>query len=194
VRIVSAPEAEVPPELRAQVRRLQRQAWPGGPESADAGPADADPVHDPALRPLSLLLVEDGRVLAALDVLSKEIAHRGRRYAASGLSTVVTDEAVRGRGHGSRIVAAARDAIAASGADLGIFTCDPPLQGFYERAGWQALPGTVLVGGTPEAPFPSDLLDKVTLARFFSERARSHADTFAGCRIELYPGEIDRLW
>jgi GNAT superfamily N-acetyltransferase len=189
VTIVSAPEADVPPELRAQVRRLQRQAWPGDPE-----PGSTASIHDPALRPLSLLLVEDGRVLAALDILSKEIAHRGLRYAAAGLSTVVTDKALRGRGHGSRIVAAARDAIAASGADLGIFTCDLRLRGFYERSGWQALPGTVLVGGTPDAPFPSALLEKVTMARFFSERARSGADTFVGCRVELYPGEIDRLW
>ena len=56
------------------------------------------------------------------------------------------------------------------------------------------LPGTVLVGGTPEAPFPSDQFDKVTMARFFSPHARTLADTFVGCRIELYPGEIDKLW
>jgi aminoglycoside 2'-N-acetyltransferase I len=189
VRIVSCPEAEVPPELRTQVLALQRQAWP-----YDDEPPGPGPTHDPALRPLSMLLLDDGRVLSALDILSKEITHQGRRFAASGLSTVVTDEGLRGRGYGLRLVEAAREAIAASGADLGIFTCDLPLQAFYERAGWELLPGTVLVGGTPEAPFPSDQFEKVTMARFFSPRARQYAETFVGCRVELYPGEIDKLW
>jgi GNAT superfamily N-acetyltransferase len=169
---------------------LQDEAWP--PER----PSGPEPWHDPALRPLSMLLVEDGRVLAALDVLSKELAHRGERYAASGLSAVVTRRAERRRGHGTRLVRAARERIESSGADLGIFTCDRHLQGFYERAGWELQPGTVLVGGTPDDPFPSDRegFDKVTLAAFFTPRARAHAGEFVGCRVELYPGTIDRLW
>jgi aminoglycoside 2'-N-acetyltransferase I len=52
----------------------------------------------------------------------------------------------------------------------------------------------VLVGGTPAAPFPSDQWDKVTLASFFSPRAREAAERFAGARIGLYPGAIDKLW
>lgn len=186
--ILSLAEAEVPQQLRDQVARLQSHAWP-----TDEAPTPG-PVHDPALRPVTMLLVEDGRVLSALDILSKRIQHGGQRYDASGLSTVVTDESLRGRGHGRRLVIAAREAIAASGADLGIFTCDPPLQAFYESCGWMVLAGTVLIGGTPEAPLPSDRLGKVTLAGFFSEKAQHHAGSFAGARLELYPGEIDRLW
>jgi GNAT superfamily N-acetyltransferase len=178
----------VPRRLRIQVLALQRSEWPGGGEGGE------ETAHDPALRPLSMLLVADGRVLSALDILSKEIVHADERYAASGLSTVVTAEAERGRGHGRRLVTAARAAIEASGADVGIFTCDLPLQRFYERCGWAVLPGAVLVGGTREAPFPSDRFEKVTMASFFSPRAREHAAAFASCRIELYPGEIDRLW
>jgi GNAT superfamily N-acetyltransferase len=188
MQIVSFPEADVPPELRGQVRTLHRQAWPGFEQEPDG------PVHDPALRPLSMLLLDGERVLSSLDILSKEISHRGHRFAASGLSTVVTDEAHRGKGHGTRLVEAAREAIERSGADLGIFTCDTPLQAFYERAGWELLAGTVLVGGTRAAPFPSDRFDKVTMARFFSTRALALAETFLSSRIELYPGEIDRLW
>lgn len=70
-----------------------------------------------------------------------------RRYRAGGLSTVVTDREARGRGHGSRRVAAARQAMAAGDLDLGLFTCDRPLQEFYERAGWELLAGAVLIGG-----------------------------------------------
>jgi len=143
-----------------------------------------------------MLLVDGGIVLAALDVLSKVIVHAGRRYRAGGLSTVVTRPEARGRGHGRYLVTAARTAMAAKDLDLGLFTCDRPLQPFYERAGWQALAGTVLVGGTRLSPFPSDQpgFDKVTMADFFSHEARRHRSSFQHARIELYPGEIDKLW
>jgi GNAT superfamily N-acetyltransferase len=180
---------DLPEALLEQIRVLDQQAWPG-----DAAAPFRNPRHDPALRPVSMTLVADGRVLAALDILSKEIEHGGARYAASGLSTVATDEAVRGRGHGRRLVSAAREAIAASGADLGIFTCDRPLGAFYESAGWAVVPGAVLVGGTPDDPFPSDRWDKVTLAAFFSAKAQRGAAGFVNSRIALYPGSIDRLW
>ncbi len=192
MHIVSFPIAEVPRDLSVQVLALHAQAWPEDEASGASG--EPGLWHDPALRPVSMLLVDDGRVLAALDILSKEITHRGRRYAASGLSSVVTDEAERGKGYGRRLVIAGRDAIRDSGADLGIFTCDRPLQRVYESAGWQVLPGAVLVGGTPDAPFPSDRFDKVVLAGFFSPKARQHAETFSHSRIGLYPGNKDKLW
>jgi aminoglycoside 2'-N-acetyltransferase I len=187
-QILTYAQDELPAVLRDQVLALHQQAWPS------FGDREPGPLHDPLLDPVAMLLVADGRVLAALHILSKRIEHAGSTYAASGLSTVVTDEAERGRGYGRRLVVAARDAIAASGADLGIFTCDRPLGPFYESAGWTILPGTVLVGGTPAAPFPSDQWDKVTLAAFFSERARRAAGRFAGVRIALYPGAFDKLW
>ena len=188
MQIVSFPEAEVPLELRSQARLVRNQVWP------DLEGAGTGPIHDPALCPVSMLLLTGGRVVSTLDVLSKEITHGGHRYGASGLSTVATDQAHRGKGYARALVEAGRDAVAASGADLGIFTCDLPLQRFYECAGWEALPGTVLVGGTREAPFPSDQFEKVTMARFFSPLAREAAETFVGARIALYPGEIDKLW
>jgi GNAT superfamily N-acetyltransferase len=189
-RILTFPEAEVPRDLRLQVVALQAQAW------GTDGPSGPEPHHDPALYPLSVLLVDGERVLAALDILSKDLMHQGETYAASGLSTVVTDRAERRQGHGTWVVRSARELLEARGIDLGIFTCDRPLRMFYERAGWLHLPGTVLVGGTRESPFPSDRsgFDKVTMATFVSARARANADGFIGSRIELYPGEIDRLW
>ncbi|MEV0372937.1 GNAT family N-acetyltransferase [Streptomyces sp. NPDC050636] len=216
---MSFPEAATPPQLRAQVRDLQQEAWPSTAPAGHGG-AQLTHDHDPALQPLSMLLVANGTVLAALDILSKPIVHAGRRYRAGGLSTVVTRQAARGQGYGRRLVTAAHDAMAASGLDLdldrhrhrhrhldlgldldldwdlGVFTCDRPLQSFYESAGWHRLPGTVLTGGTPQNPFPSDQpgFDKVTMADFFSDRARKERLAFHHTRIELFPGEIDKLW
>ncbi|QEV56545.1 GNAT family N-acetyltransferase [Streptomyces platensis] len=189
--IMTFPEPETPPALRTQVSELRDEAWP--PDSASAPGTFA---HDPALRPVSMLLVDGATVLAALDILSKEIVHAGQRYRAAGLSTVVTRGTARGKGHGHRLVTAARAAMATMGLDIGLFTCDRPLQPFYEGAGWQWLPGAVLIGGTPRAPLPSDRpgFDKVTMAGFFSPLGRDHRSSFPHSRIELYPGEIDRLW
>jgi aminoglycoside 2'-N-acetyltransferase I len=94
-------------------------------------------------------------------------------------------------------VTAARDRMMLTpGLDPGMFTCDRPLQRFYESAGWQLLTGTVLIGGTPGAPFPSDQpgFDKVTMGDSFSAAARRQHGLFLGTRIGLYPGEIDKLW
>ncbi|MFI5533595.1 GNAT family N-acetyltransferase [Kitasatospora sp. NPDC051853] len=185
--LLSFPEAEVPAELRCQVWQLQEAAWPSG--EPDPGSS-----HDPALAPESLLLVDGGRVLAALDLLTKEIGHDGGRYLARGLSCVVTDPAERGRGHGGRLVRAALEAVRASGADLGVFSCDRPLRGFYRAAGWRELPGAVLVGGTARDPFPTDWpgFDKVVMADLCTGRAR--AAEWEHRRIALHPGTVDRLW
>ncbi|MGH3416724.1 MAG: GNAT family N-acetyltransferase [Actinocrinis sp.] len=195
MQIVSFPEADTPPELRAQALALQAEAWPS------LGAPEREPGHDPLLHPLSMLLVEDGRVLATLDILSKEIVHAGRRLTAGGLSTVVTCEGLRGKGLGRQLVTAARELMAGHTSafrrlDVGLFTCDRPLLGFYERAGWQLLPGTVLVGGTPAEPFPSDQpgFDKVTLGGFFTRAGREARASFPHARVALYPGEIDKLW
>lgn len=85
---------------------------------------------------------------------------------------MVTGERWRGKGYGRALARASLTMMQERGADIGIFTCDRHLQGFYEGAGWEHLPGTVLVGGTPEDPFPSDRFDKVTMASFFSAKGR----------------------
>jgi aminoglycoside 2'-N-acetyltransferase I len=189
MRVVTYREGEVPHELRAQMVAFQDQAWPSDE------PSDLAPWHDPSLDPVSLLLVDDeDRVLSALDILSKDIRHKGQTFAASGISATVTDESLRGMGYGRRVAEAAREIMETRGADLGIFTCDTYLLRSYEGAGWKHLPGTVLIGGTLEEPFPSDQFDKVTLGRFFSSKAKDAEEDFVGARIELYPGAIDKLW
>ena len=187
MRFASYPEHAVPRELRAQMIALQEQAWPSS--------GDLAPWHDSSLHPVSVLLVDDDdRVLAALDILSKPISHAGETFEASGISALVTDVRARGKGYGRALAHASLTMMREAGADLGIFTCDRGLQGFYEGAGWQYLPGAVLVGGTREAPFPSDQFDKVTMGSFFSAKAKGARERFVETRIDLYPGDIDKLW
>jgi aminoglycoside 2'-N-acetyltransferase I len=183
--ILTFPEAEVPDELRKQVLAIH---------AADLARREPVGPHDPALRPVTVLLLSGGRVISALDILSKEIGHAGARFAASGLSRVVTRADARRLGYGRRLVVAARATMAEGGADLGIFTADAPLRHFYESCGWPVLAGCVLLGGTPERPFPSDQFDKLTFAAFFTAHARRHAQAFSFSRVRLYSGAIDRLW
>ncbi|MCJ1677596.1 GNAT family N-acetyltransferase [Streptomyces sp. APSN-46.1] len=187
MRVVGYAEAELPAALAEQVAALEAEAWPG-----------ASPGHDPALSPRALLLLDgDGAVAASLALLFKDIRHQGRTYRAAGLSAVVTRTASRGRGCGARLVAAARRELAAvPGLDLVLFSCDRPLAPFYESAGFTRLPGAVLVGGTPEEPLSTDEpgFDKEVLADFLGQAVEPGAAAFAGTRIALYSGLIDRLW
>jgi GNAT superfamily N-acetyltransferase len=200
-QILAYPEAGVPDALRAQVLALQAEAF-GGEVPGDDVPAGLrpalGPVHDPALFPVSMLLVTGGasqpRVLSALDVLAKRIVHAGQEWAVTGLSTVVTAASERGKGYGRTLVEAAREAMAVGGADLALFTCDADLVGFYTGCGFVVLDDAIVVGGTPQDPLRSDSLGKVTLARFCTDRARACAAAFEHCAIELYPGTVDRLW
>ena len=109
------------------------------------------------------------------------------------MSGVLTVPAFRGKGYGERVVRAATAFMEQDGADIGLFTCDPPLRTFYERCGWTLLEGASLVGGTRTRPFPSDTLGKITFARFFSARAQAHRNDFVGAAIWLELREGD-LW
>ncbi|HPW56300.1 MAG TPA: GNAT family N-acetyltransferase [Thermoanaerobaculaceae bacterium] len=147
--IVSA-VGDLPESLATQARKIQEQAWPPAPGDAISGP-------DPGLEPVFMVLLdEDHDVVATLFVLRKRITRAGRGWYAGELSAVATRADLRGQGLGHELVVGAREEMASMGLDLGIFTCDRPLREFHQRAGWEELPGTVLVGGTPQEPFASD--------------------------------------
>lgn len=185
-RVLSYAADALPEALAAQVAALEATAWPG-----------SSPGHDPALRPRVMLLTDGGgTVAAALTLLHKEVRLGGRTYRAAGLSGVVTRPELRGRGLGGRLVAAARAALADSAVDVALFSCDRPLAPFYEAAGFEVLPGTVLVGGTPADPLASDApgFDKAVPAAFFADPDGRVRAAFTGVRVPLYPGTVDRLW
>ena len=71
MEVLTFDEAAAPAELRAQVVALQRTVAPGITRDITRV------THDQSLQPVTVALVDDGRVVASLDVLSKELVHAG---------------------------------------------------------------------------------------------------------------------
>ncbi|MFC6593631.1 GNAT family N-acetyltransferase [Kitasatospora paranensis] len=180
VRILSFPEKSVPRDLRRQVRDLQNEAWPPG--DGDPVPAVDAPVHDPLLRPRSMLLVDGDTVLAALDILSTSIVHAGRR----------ADADTAGTWWRQRAKPCARPAASTSVSSPATAPCGRstrvPAGSTSPAPSWSAAP--------PTPPFASDRpgFDKVVMAAHFTLHGRLTPATFRSARIELHPGVIDRLW
>lgn len=169
--------------LRRDIALLQHRVAP------IAGPPPADPIppeHDPMLDALSFYLMADGRVVSYAAVVHKQIEHEDETFWIAGLSCVATDPDYQGRGLGSRAVGAATRYIEHSTIDIGIFTCDPPLAGFYARAGaWPVAPGVILIGSYHEGALSSISLRKVVLMRLFSAKAQGAAARLRQTTINL---------
>lgn len=157
--------------LRYEIALLQHRVAPTAvPPPGDSIP----PEHDPSLDALSFYLVANNRVVSYAAVVHKQIQHGPETFWIAGLSCVATDPAYQGRGLGTRIVGAATRYIEQSTTDIGIFTCDPALAGFYARAGaWPVAPDVVVIGSRHEGALSSISLQKVVLMRLFSAKARA---------------------
>jgi GNAT superfamily N-acetyltransferase len=190
IEVIACLEEELPDDLRRQTVEALRDEWPG---AFSGEKADRTQLNDPALHAMIFLLLVDSHLASHLSVQRKTIVHRGETYKAYGLSGVLTVPTFRGKGYGEWVVRAATAFMEQDGADIGLFTCDPPLRAFYERCGWTMLEGASLVGGTRARPFPSDTLGKITFARFFSDRAQARRNDFADTAIWLELREGD-LW
>lgn len=184
------PQDEVPPPLKTQVLMILEHPWPSGRTVEERL---TKPLHDPRSSPVCMLLVEEREVLSYLAVSTRAIEHAAVRYLASGLGSVATHPDHLRRGHGARLVSAAKARIEASDADFGIFTCDPPLVPFYTGQGWTWMPSTVVIGGTRAQPFRADGLGKHTLMTFCSDQARAHQGDFENADVYLDLREGD-LW
>jgi GNAT superfamily N-acetyltransferase len=190
IEIIVCPEAELSHDLRMQTLAALLDEWPGAFSGAKEGRTQ---LNDPALHAMIFSLVVDGHLASHVSVPRKTIVHRGEPYKAYGLSGVLTVPEFRGKGYGEQVVRAATAFMKQDRADIGLFTCDPPLGPFYERCGWTLLEGASLVGGTRAKPFPGDALGKITFGRLFSARAQARRNDFIGAAIWLDLREGD-LW
>jgi GNAT superfamily N-acetyltransferase len=190
IEIIACPEEELSDHLRSQTLSALRAEWPS---AFSAAPVESTQLNDPALHAMIFSLVVDGHLASHASVPWKMIEHRGEAYTACALSGVLTLPSFRDKGYGEQLVRAATAFMEQDGADVGLFTCDPPLRTFYERCGWSLLEGAWLVGGTRARPFPSDTLGKLTFGRFISRRGQARKNDFAGTPIWLELREGD-LW
>jgi GNAT superfamily N-acetyltransferase len=169
--------------LRREIAWLQHRA---APELSPPPGNSIAPEHDPALDALSFYLRLDERVVSYAAVVHVPIVHASEPYLVAGLSCVATDPAYQRRGLGSRVVAAATRAILDSTADIGLFTCDPPLVAFYARAGdWRPAPGIILLGNRLPGALSSTTLGKAVLMRLVSARAQAAAASLETATISL---------
>jgi GNAT superfamily N-acetyltransferase len=182
-RVVEIPYTRAGTRLRAEFDRLQRRA--NGEPALPAG-APLEPLHDQALGARCFYVRAAGRLASYAAVVRTTARIDGDAWAVAGLSCVATDPEWRRRGLGTTTVAAATRAIERSGADLGVFTCDPELAGFYARAGgWPTAPAATLLGSREPGALSSAALGKVVLMRLLSERARQQPARLERAAIDL---------
>ncbi|GAB4130618.1 MAG: GNAT family N-acetyltransferase [Roseiflexaceae bacterium] len=169
--------------LRHDIAWLQYYA---DPEHIPVPSTPPDPEHDPAFDALSFYLRLDQRMVSYAAVIFFPIQHAGQIWQAAGLSCVATDRSYQGRGFGRIAVAAASQAIHASHADLGLFTCDPHLRSFYNQAGgWQPGEGLILIANSEPDALASHQLGKIVMLQLLSPRAQQAADAFRQTTINL---------
>lgn len=183
IEIQAIPYNRAGAALRRAIAMLQHRAAP------DLSPPPGEvvvPEHDERLDALSFYLTVGERVVSYAAVVQKPIQHAGQTFLLAGLSCVATDPDYQRRGLGARVVAAATRSILDSTADIGAFTCDPPLAAFYLRAGgWDVAPDVKLIGSGHPGALSSDALQKAVLMRLISDRARAAAPLLRATTISL---------
>ncbi len=85
--------------------------------------------------PRSLVVIEEGRVIAHAAMLPREIRTTQGELLIGGLARVCTDAALRGRGLGELVVRAAFGLVDAGDFPFALFQTNHIVRGFYERLG-----------------------------------------------------------
>ena len=173
-------------EIAGKIMALEKTAWPQNTED-DQFPSA------PHTYATSFVLLEKDMAVCHIGVRKSILRHRGEEYLAYGLSEVVTHPHYQNKGLASQTIKRAVQFMTAQQADLSIFTCAQERISFYERNGWEAIPGACLIGGTEKKPFRSDSLNLVTMMMFLSDKSKAHRKDFAHTDICLVLGE-NQLW
>lgn len=127
---------EIPCELERQVRALLQAEWP-----APEGETE-EPLVAPQWHPTYFILAEGKTVWSYARTVWARVTHLGRGLKLYGLGDVVTAPALRGSGHGSRVVREATAYIRSDReADAAVLLTGRGLEVFYRRCGWEAVPG-----------------------------------------------------
>lgn len=101
---------------------------------------------------LELLLHVSGALVGSVGLIKRRVRLDGSEATVGGVQGLVIDPAWRGRGHGTRLMRAAHEAIFGRlEADCGFLFCKMELLRFYQSLGWTTVSCPILVergGGT----------------------------------------------
>ncbi|MGL5626597.1 MAG: GNAT family N-acetyltransferase [Candidatus Rhabdochlamydia sp.] len=159
--------------LKKEFLRLINDVWPRNIYNSRTPNLD--------LSPVVFFVRLEKHVVSYCVVLFKEIFHFGNTYKAAGLSYVCTQTEYRNQGYGSQIVKTATQFIENSNVDIGLFSCDTELIGFYEQHGWLLAPDvSILLGG-----LSSIACHKAVMLQFFSLKALKDRVLFQSTVINL---------
>jgi GNAT superfamily N-acetyltransferase len=88
---------------------------------------------------------DGNEALCHIGVFLRDAKWNDRDVRVGGIGGVKTHPAARGRGFASTAIRLAFDFFRKHNADFALLVCEPKLIAFYERLGWQTLPGKLLV-------------------------------------------------
>ena len=172
--------AALPEPLRGQILALIRIGFhdtAGDYRGPGALPEEWHPMH--------VVAVEGDVILSYAGVVWHEIRHLGEVFKTYGLSSVFTFPHYRGAGLGTRVVRRATDEIERAGdGDVALLFTMPERVPFYERCGWQAMPGLRCLTGDPTRPVAHGDLP---LMLFLSAKGRRQRAAFQHAAV--YIGE-----
>jgi predicted N-acetyltransferase YhbS len=153
---------------------------------AFAAASEAERSVRPPPREARLLLFDDGgALLAAASLTPCLVAIAGESVRVAGLGGVAVPEERRGRGYGSRVVAAFARHAAAAGYAWAARACEPRRRAFYERLGWRVLAGPLTVREAERQRPPLGFVMALPL----TPEAAADLPTWLSAPIILGPGE-----
>ncbi len=127
------------PDQARAIGTLIDQVWPKPTMTAEGRAAQQLGLGQQYLgsneSPRSLVVVEQGRVVAHAAMLPRWIGTEHGEVLVGGLSRVCTEPAARGRGLGELLVRSAFDLVDAGTFEFALFQLSERVRGFYERLG-----------------------------------------------------------
>ncbi|MBI4130197.1 GNAT family N-acetyltransferase [Candidatus Roizmanbacteria bacterium] len=164
----------IPAHLKWQILSFQRLVWPEGFRGRDE------------FHPVTFVLTDNDVLLSHLQVVWKNLEHRGILYKTYGFSGVFTYPSHRRKGFASELIKAGSKRIEKQGdADIIFFTTT--IEGLYEKAGFEKLEKAKVLTGDQQKP---ELYQEISYARFVSVKGRRGRTDFM--EYPIYFGE--HIW
>ncbi|MGL5103326.1 MAG: GNAT family N-acetyltransferase [Plesiomonas sp.] len=176
------PYQELDDSIKFDINALIHQVW--GDTLSDPEDFISSP-HNIEYHPYSCTVYANGMLVSYAAILTFPVTHHGITFLVAGLSCVATAPGFERQGFGCLAVNAATQHILASQADIGLFTCDPPLQAFYARSGWQVQENLRLISHLGTGALCSRELGKVVLLKLVSSFAQTKANLFCDDTLNL---------